>query len=478
MTRMSLLLAPMLAACSDGFKSVPTVDTGTLPDTGATTDTQTGTGTGTSTGTGGTDTGTSTGTGGTSTGTSTGTGGTDTGTSTGTGGTGTGTSTGTSYADCTVEVANDTGATLLTLYARDAADVDWGSDRLGLATLPDGALFSFDVAHNLGSTYDLRSEDDLGNVYESPAFDWCFDGETLPVTLTQEDRVSGPGLTTDCTVDVTNATTSDVWYVYLRDSSAADWGDDLLGNNLIAPGAHRTFTVTPNPDSSYDLRAEDFDGRFYEELAFGTCTSGETLPVTLDASNRLPADCTLAITNESFSEFTEVYASGYGDIGSWGNNRLPPNDSSAWIGTETTENLVVMPAGDAYDVRAIGVFDNWYYEAFDVGWCFDGETIPVTISENQRKCPVTVTNGTGSTVRDLYVRDQQFGNAWGSNLLGTGTLADGESFTFLVARNDGNFYDLRAIDTLGREYRDGDFDYCYAGEELTRTFTAADLYTP
>jgi hypothetical protein len=119
-------------------------------------------------------------------------------------GTDTGTGSGTLRADCSVEVTNATGATVDYLYVRDSADEDWGYDLLGTDRLPDGYVATFVVASNQGSSYDLRAEDDLGNVYESPAFDRCFDGELIEATLTQNDRVSGPGLDTG-TADVVSS---------------------------------------------------------------------------------------------------------------------------------------------------------------------------------------------------------------------------------------------------------------------------------
>lgn len=44
-------------------------------------------------------------------------------------------------------------------------------------------------------------------------------------------------------LEVTNTADHSVWYVFVRDCGTSDWGDDLLGANVISIGETESFTV-------------------------------------------------------------------------------------------------------------------------------------------------------------------------------------------------------------------------------------------
>ncbi len=515
MSRMSLLFVPLLAACADGFKEVPTVDEGTGTPTGTSTGSTTGTGsstgsgngtstgsgtstdsgsgTGTSTGTGsgtgsGTSTGTGTGTGGTSTGTGTGTGGTSTGTGTGTGGTSTdtgsggGTSTGSgtdtaTYADCTVDVTNETGATLMRLYARDSADFSWGSDRLGVSTLSDGASFAFAVPHNQGSDYDLQAEDDLGNVYEAPAFNWCLNGETLRVTLTQDERVSGPGLDADCAVVVTNDTGLTLTRVYVRDSAESSWGMDRLGVSTLADTDSFSLDVPPNPGSHYDVQAFDTDGREYQDLAFAWCMNGESLPVTLDLDDRIPLACDLTVTNGTSQTLSYVYERTSGTV-SWGADRLGAGVTLA-RNASVTFSVEPMASSDRYDLRGVDG-DGDDYVAGAVNWCMDGEPLAYTLTDadatwsntTRAACTLDIENATGRTLDDIHVYPDE--NPFATNdWWAPANVANGASVQATVPASKPVGYEIWALDTSSDSYLIENAGYCLDGETIFVTLDAS-----
>ena len=57
-------------------------------------------------------------------------------------------------------------------------------------------------------------------------------------------------------ITVKNATTTDsVWYLYIAPSSNSNWGSDILGDNIITPGASRGFTLTNSCNKNHDFKA-------------------------------------------------------------------------------------------------------------------------------------------------------------------------------------------------------------------------------
>lgn len=57
------------------------------------------------------------------------------------------------------------------------------------------------------------------------------------------------------TLEITNSSGTDVWYVYLSPSKADEWGEDWLGDNVIRDG--ETYTIEGIPEGIYDVKAED-----------------------------------------------------------------------------------------------------------------------------------------------------------------------------------------------------------------------------
>lgn len=75
----------------------------------------------------------------------------------------------------------------------------------------------------------------------------------------------------NATLTVINDTNTEIWYVYISPSDSDDWGDDWLGDDVIAPGESYTFELA---EGTYDLRADDKD---HNEMAsrYGEYISGD-----------------------------------------------------------------------------------------------------------------------------------------------------------------------------------------------------------
>lgn len=64
-------------------------------------------------------------------------------------------------------------------------------------------------------------------------------------------------------VIVTNDTGYDIFYLYVSHTDASDWGDDVLGNQVLSDGDSFRIDLEDYPSSIFDIHAEDVDGDTY-----------------------------------------------------------------------------------------------------------------------------------------------------------------------------------------------------------------------
>jgi hypothetical protein len=87
---------------------------------------------------------------------------------------------------------------------------------------------------------------------------------------------SGDG---SCPVTITNGLGSwTIYYAYVSLSSASEWGDDVLGSDMLSPGGVLTVWVEPG---TYDILVEDEDGDTYSQYGIEVGSSGYSWEVTL-----------------------------------------------------------------------------------------------------------------------------------------------------------------------------------------------------
>ena len=81
---------------------------------------------------------------------------------------------------------------------------------------------------------------------------------------------------------IQNSTRSTFLYIYTSDSRSSDWGDDLLGNQVLSPGESlRIETAIPITNTSWDIRIIDDDGDTYT-LMRRRIADGGIVTVTYD----------------------------------------------------------------------------------------------------------------------------------------------------------------------------------------------------
>ncbi|MDY6876577.1 MAG: hypothetical protein SWK90_10320 [Chloroflexota bacterium] len=146
-----------------------------------------------------------------------------------------------------LEIINDSGADIWYVYLSPSTSDLWGDDQLGGYAIADGESFTLtDIPFG---TYDVKAEDADYDIIEF-WLDVEFDG---PMTWT----VTGPDGLDTATLTIVNSTGVEIWHVYLAPSFSDEWGDDQLGDDVIADGER--LTLTGIPFGVYDVRAESAD---------------------------------------------------------------------------------------------------------------------------------------------------------------------------------------------------------------------------
>lgn len=128
-------------------------------------------------------------------------------------------------------------------------------------------------------------------------------------------------------IEITNESGIDVWYVYISPSKADDWGEDWLDDVIIPDG--ETHTIFGIPEGVYDVRAMDEDGDEIEVFWSVELEGDMTWSISGLAS--------LQITNDTDRTIGYLYIAPR-ENDNWGED---------WLGED------VIPAGETYTVEGI-----------------------------------------------------------------------------------------------------------------------------
>ena len=71
------------------------------------------------------------------------------------------------------------------------------------------------------------------------------------------------------------------YYIYVSDARSSEWGDDLLGRDILRPGEiFAVRTLVPIESTTWDIRVIDEDGDTYTIMR-RNITAGETIYISL-----------------------------------------------------------------------------------------------------------------------------------------------------------------------------------------------------
>ncbi len=89
----------------------------------------------------------------------------------------------------------------------------------------------------------------------------------------------------DCTLSITNGTSATLWFLYVRSSDDAEWGDDVLEDARLEDAETHTVTLSPG---DYDVQAEwpSPGSETFTILAAATCVDGDDLGLTLSLTDQ------------------------------------------------------------------------------------------------------------------------------------------------------------------------------------------------
>jgi hypothetical protein len=176
-----------------------------------------------------------------------------------------------------VVVVNETDRTLLRLYVSPVSSGSWEEDVLGDEVLAPGEAFRVDLRGYDSPLFDVRADDDAGASYTYEDVNVL----SADVAVRPEHRDDTPVQSEpDFHVEVFNATGYTILFLQVSPASADSWEEDVLGDDVLAPGTSRRVDLFGYDSPIFDVRATDEDGDTYS--FFGIDVSEQDVVVTLD----------------------------------------------------------------------------------------------------------------------------------------------------------------------------------------------------
>jgi hypothetical protein len=81
----------------------------------------------------------------------------------------------------------------------------------------------------------------------------------------------------DSELEIYNASTFDIWHIYVTDENSSDWGPDLLGSDILYPQESLFVDVSCG---YYDVRVEDELGAVCELYGLDLCYNDQAWTIT------------------------------------------------------------------------------------------------------------------------------------------------------------------------------------------------------
>ena len=138
-------------------------------------------------------------------------------------------------------IQNQSGRTIVELYASSTRDSNWGADRLGNDTLAAGRTYRVRFGRTSDCTFDVRVVYDDGSEEETRNHDACrqrqlaFDGSRA-----SGGRQAGGG--EEHSFTLANQHSRTVFQVFVGAAGSDEWGEDLLGSETLATGGSSRIT--------------------------------------------------------------------------------------------------------------------------------------------------------------------------------------------------------------------------------------------
>jgi S1-C subfamily serine protease len=261
-----------------------------------------------------------------------------------------------------LNVVNRSSLQLYSIFIRRAGSGEWGSDRFGSSTVPPGGSFpialraagcAFDVQLNYAG---LRTPELRENVDLCAAPELAFNGPD-PFAPGQgaekgaQQRAAEAAQVTE--LRIVNRSAVPIENVHSTSVQRSDWGEDLLTDGVIAPGAARGFRIERDGQCDFDIRVTYVGGREERRMRVNICARPEQAFAGPDArtvdGGGPPNGRLVTVVNTGPIELMEVYLSAADDT-HWGPDRL----GASTLPRRWRLDLRVPPElGCRFDLRAV-----------------------------------------------------------------------------------------------------------------------------
>jgi hypothetical protein len=152
-----------------------------------------------------------------------------------------------------VVFVNSSSWDIYALFLSPSASDYWGPDQLGDAILRSGQRYTLtDIRCGI---YDIKLVDEEEDECVLTELDICGSERLL---ITDEDLLACQGYDTGSSLTFYNESDWEIHYLYLSPSASTRWGQDQLGQDVLAPGEYLELS---NIDcGTYDIKMVDEDG--------------------------------------------------------------------------------------------------------------------------------------------------------------------------------------------------------------------------
>ncbi len=136
-------------------------------------------------------------------------------------------------------IQNESGRTIVELYASSTNDSNWGPDRLGNNTLPAGRSHRVRFGRTADCTFDVRVVYEDGGEEEARNHDAC---RQRQLAFDGSQATGGRQAGEEHSFTLSNQHSRTVFQVFVGAAGSDEWGEDLLGADTLTAGGTAQIT--------------------------------------------------------------------------------------------------------------------------------------------------------------------------------------------------------------------------------------------
>ncbi len=365
-------------------------------------------------------------------------------------------------------IQNQSGRTIVELYASSTNDNAWGPDRLGNNTLPTGRNHRVRFGRTPDCTFDVRVVYDDASEEEARNHDAC---RQRQLAFDGSNATGGRQAGEEHSFTLANRHSRTIFQVFVGSAANDEWGDDLLGSETLS--ADGTASITFNGACEVRLRIV-FDNDAAEERRGVDVCEQQTVTVgpgwtTVEDLASFGGGAAAGGGAAPGGGFTLVNRSGKGILMLYvfpdGANDNGPDRLGSDIVSDGTSFAVRLNRGSQcqFTVRVVYEGADPDEERSGIDLCAVTELV---IADGWTDAPLSgagrIRNAGALPIVELYADPP--GSPRGADRLGSQTIAVGSSFDLRPPTDGECRYQVTGVFRDGREVV-AEADLC-AGEEV------------